>query len=131
MTGQKLDRLLSGNGLDTYGTEAFGTEAFGTEAFGTEAFGIKITPSEKSKQHLQRLAELNQKELYALPLNQKTHSRLFSSFILLPFCSVSVATGERKKNKEKGLRDRVFFSSCFYLSSLPDFRIDELCKLTL
>lgn len=50
VTGQELDRLLYGNVLDAYGTEAF---------------GVNITRSEESKQHLRRLAELNQKELYA------------------------------------------------------------------
>lgn len=49
VTGQELDRLLYGNVLDAYGTEAF---------------GVNVTRSEKSKQYLQRLAELNQKELY-------------------------------------------------------------------
>ncbi len=49
LTGQELDRLLYGNVLDAYGTEAF---------------GVNVTRSEESKQYLQRLAELNQKELY-------------------------------------------------------------------
>ena len=49
VTGQELDRLLYGNVLDAYGTEAF---------------GVNVTRSEESKQRLQQLAELNQKELY-------------------------------------------------------------------
>ena len=49
VTGKELDRLLYGNVLDAYGTEMFGAD---------------VTRSEESKQHLRRLAELNQKELY-------------------------------------------------------------------
>jgi len=49
VTGKDLERLLYGNVLDAYGTEMF---------------GANVTRSEESKQHLRRLAELNQKELY-------------------------------------------------------------------
>lgn len=49
ITGTELDRLLYGNVLDAYGTEAFGED---------------VTRSEESKKRLQRLAELNRKELH-------------------------------------------------------------------
>ncbi|HBY79411.1 MAG TPA: hypothetical protein DEG47_20960, partial [Cyanobacteria bacterium UBA11148] len=48
VTGQDLDRLLYGNVLDAYGTEAFGAD---------------VTRSDESKKYLQRLAQLNCKEL--------------------------------------------------------------------
>lgn len=48
--GVELERLLYGNILD---------------AFGTEMFGHNVTRSDKSKQFLKRLAEINQKEMYA------------------------------------------------------------------
>lgn len=48
VTGVELDRLIYGNVLDAYGTGVFGEG---------------ITRSERSKQRLQRLAELNMKEL--------------------------------------------------------------------
>lgn len=48
LEGVELDRLLYGNVLDAYSTEAFGEN---------------ITRSEQSKKKLQRLAELNLKEL--------------------------------------------------------------------
>ena len=48
ITGQDLDRLLYGNVLDAYGTEAFGAD---------------VTRSDESKKYLQRLAQLNCKEL--------------------------------------------------------------------
>ncbi len=47
--GKELDRLLYGNVLDAYGTEMFGTN---------------IARSQRSLFLAQRLAELNQKELY-------------------------------------------------------------------
>jgi hypothetical protein len=46
--GEELNRLLYGNVLDAYGTELFGEN---------------ITRSEESKKRMQRLAELNRKEL--------------------------------------------------------------------
>jgi len=49
VSGVDLDRLLYGNVLDAYGTELFGED---------------ITRSEQSKKLLQRLAELNRKELH-------------------------------------------------------------------
>jgi hypothetical protein len=48
ITGTELERLLYGNVLDAYGTEAF---------------GVDVTRSEEAKKRLQRLAELNRKEL--------------------------------------------------------------------
>jgi predicted ATP-dependent endonuclease of OLD family len=48
VTGTNLDRLLYGNILDAYSTEMFGAD---------------ITRSEESKKLLERLAELNRKEL--------------------------------------------------------------------
>jgi hypothetical protein len=48
VTGEVLDRLLHGNVLDAYSTEMFGEG---------------VTRSEESKKRLQRLAELNRKEL--------------------------------------------------------------------
>jgi energy-coupling factor transporter ATP-binding protein EcfA2 len=48
VTGEVLDRLLHGNVLDAYSTEMFGED---------------VTRSEESKKRLQRLAELNRKEL--------------------------------------------------------------------
>lgn len=49
IVGTELDRLLYGDVLDAYGTELFGRD---------------ISRSEESKKRLQRLAELNQKELH-------------------------------------------------------------------
>lgn len=49
LSGIDLDRLLYGSVLDAYGTEAFGQD---------------VNRSEKSKEKLHRLAELNQKELH-------------------------------------------------------------------
>jgi predicted ATPase len=46
--GEELNRLLYGNVLDAYGTELFGEN---------------VTRSEESKKRMQRLAELNRKEL--------------------------------------------------------------------
>ncbi len=48
VTGQELDRLVYGNVLDAYSTDVFGED---------------VTRSDASKQRLQRLAELNMKEL--------------------------------------------------------------------
>jgi hypothetical protein len=48
VTGVELDRLIFGNVLDAYGTGLFGED---------------VSRSEKSKQRLQRLAELNLKEM--------------------------------------------------------------------
>lgn len=50
LSGVELDRLLYGNVLDAYGTEAFGGD---------------INRSDESKKKLQRLAELNHKELHS------------------------------------------------------------------
>jgi len=48
VTGIDLDRLLYGNVLDAYGTEVF---------------GLSMTRSDESRKKLQRLADLNRKEL--------------------------------------------------------------------
>lgn len=48
ITGEELNRLLYGNVLDAYSTEMFGQD---------------VSRSDESKQKLQRLAELNKKEL--------------------------------------------------------------------
>ena len=48
IVGKDLDRLLYGNVLDAYSTELFGSD---------------INRSEESKKLLERLAELNRKEL--------------------------------------------------------------------
>jgi hypothetical protein len=49
VSGTDLQRLLYGNVLDAYSTEVFGSS---------------VTRSEEAKRRLQRLAELNRKELY-------------------------------------------------------------------
>lgn len=83
ITGTELDRILYGNILDAYGTELFGSD---------------ITRSDEAKQHMSRLAELNQKEMYEDLTNAEREEQqtLRASMPTLAY----TATSERNERSE-------------------------------
>ena len=85
--GQELDRLISGNILDAYGTDLFGED---------------VTRSEHSKERLERLARLNRKRLKA-PLSSDEQSDLERLRASMPSASSNTADDG---NVERGPREQ-------------------------